>query len=223
MGGISVNNIEDCPVSVLAVDDEPMVLACVKRSLTRNKDFLVITAESAQEALEKVSQNSPDLVLMDINLAGSDMDGIECIRRMRSQGYTGNIFILTGSFSTEKLINAALSGADDFIIKGPIPQFSTQIKELYIHKKKATHQKNKTFDPRKESGLLRSFLKPEQINLLSEFADRDYPQINKLAKHLKTTESALWKRMSRIREKMNLTNMEQIAEVMTSIKFLGKK
>jgi CheY-like chemotaxis protein len=68
-------------VRALVVDDEPDARALVKRVLESNK-ALVLTAGSADEAIEVIQRESLDVLLSDIGMP--DHDGYELLRRVRS-------------------------------------------------------------------------------------------------------------------------------------------
>jgi CheY-like chemotaxis protein len=68
-------------LTVLAVDDEPDSLSVVRRVL-EDSSARVITASSAQEALEVLEREDPDVLVSDIAMPG--VDGYELIRRLRA-------------------------------------------------------------------------------------------------------------------------------------------
>jgi len=83
MSGIKQSNVEvSRPVNILVVDDHGIVRDGVSVMLSRDKDFQVVgVAENADEAISKVLELRPDLVLMDIDMPGiSCFDAIQIIR-----------------------------------------------------------------------------------------------------------------------------------------------
>ena len=70
---------------------------------------------SAEEALEHLPQDQPDVVLMDINLGG--MDGIECVRRLKALMPGAQVLMLTVFEDTEKIFRALAAGASGYLLK----------------------------------------------------------------------------------------------------------
>jgi len=70
------------PPRVLIVEDERIIAMATSVNLKRMGCKVVGTAPSGQEAIDKVAERQPDVVLMDIMLEGS-MDGIEAAARIR--------------------------------------------------------------------------------------------------------------------------------------------
>ncbi len=100
---------------VLVVDDLPQNLRLLEAVLSP-KGFRVATASSGAEALDVLSKEHPDLVLLDILMPG--MDGYEVCRRIREDPETAflPVIMITASGGQEK-IRAIESGADDFVNK----------------------------------------------------------------------------------------------------------
>ena len=100
---------------VLVVDDIPQNVRLLEAVLSP-KGFRVATASSGEEALDVLSKEHPDIVLLDILMPG--MDGYEVCRRIREDPGTAflPVIMITASGEQEK-IRAIESGADDFVNK----------------------------------------------------------------------------------------------------------
>jgi len=100
---------------ILVVDDLPQNVRLLEAVLSP-KGFRVAKASSGEEALDVLSQEHPDLVLLDILMPG--MDGYEVCRRIRQDPGTAflPVIMLTASGEEQKL-RAIESGADDFVNK----------------------------------------------------------------------------------------------------------
>jgi adenylate cyclase len=100
---------------ILVVDDLPQNVRLLEAVLSP-KGFRVATASSGTEALDVLSKEHPDLVLLDILMPG--MDGYEVCRRIREDPATAYlpVIMITASGGQEK-IRAIESGADDFVNK----------------------------------------------------------------------------------------------------------
>ena len=98
---------------VLIVDDEMQFRRAMRAALSL-RGFLVDEAETAEDALEKVRSERPDLILLDMNLPG--LNGLECCREIRT-GMEVPIVMLSVRSETRDKIQALNSGADDYITK----------------------------------------------------------------------------------------------------------
>jgi len=70
---------------------------------------------SAEEALQHLPQDKPDVVLMDINLGG--MDGIECVRQLKALMPEAQVLMLTVFEDTDKIFRALAAGASGYLLK----------------------------------------------------------------------------------------------------------
>jgi len=98
---------------ILIVDDEPQIRRIMRTTLT-GAGYEIDDARTGEEALEKVRQFRPDLVLLDINMPG--MGGLAACRAIRADPNVG-IVILTVRNSEADKVEALDAGADDFITK----------------------------------------------------------------------------------------------------------
>lgn len=99
---------------LLLIDDE----ADVRYSFTRifdSPDIEILTAASGEEGLELVPKVRPDLVLMDIRMAG--MGGLETLRRLRAIDAKLPVIMMTAYGSTQTVIEAMKLGAYDYLLK----------------------------------------------------------------------------------------------------------
>jgi DNA-binding NarL/FixJ family response regulator len=108
-------------IQVLLVDDHSMVREGLKVLLKRYKDIHVCgEAANGEEALVKIKEEEPDVVLMDIRLP--DMDGILACEKALSLGCASSFLMLT-SFSDEGLVLRAIrAGARGFVLKEIDPE-----------------------------------------------------------------------------------------------------
>jgi DNA-binding response OmpR family regulator len=101
------------PKYILLVDDD----ALMRRSLAYNLEqagYRTSTAASAEDALEMIRRELPDLVLLDINLPG--IDGLEALRRFKDQAGLPVIFLTARRRNLDEVVGLEL-GADDYITK----------------------------------------------------------------------------------------------------------
>jgi len=82
------------PTSVLVCDDDEDMLALVEHYLHR-AGYGLITASNGTEAIEKTLSYEPDIVLMDVNVPGTN--GVDATNSLRERGYNGPIVAMTAS------------------------------------------------------------------------------------------------------------------------------
>ena len=103
-------------INVLVVDDESAIREMIRFALGKS-DMAVECAASAKEALEKINQQAPDIILLDWMMP--NMSGPELTRRLRRDMLTREIpiIMLTAKVSEDDKVTGLNSGADDYIIK----------------------------------------------------------------------------------------------------------
>ncbi len=99
---------------ILVVDDEPKLVRLVREVLTA-VGFSVLSIGSGEAAIEMVSLEQPDLILLDIVLAGKT-DGYEVARRVREFSSVP-IIMLTAKARESDLLHGFDVGADDYLVK----------------------------------------------------------------------------------------------------------
>ncbi|MBN2149409.1 MAG: response regulator transcription factor [Anaerolineales bacterium] len=104
------------PISVVLVDDHPIVRAGMRTVLAAEADLhLVAEGADGEQALALVSQHHPDVLVLDINLPG--FNGIEVTRRLCSQGVSTAILILTVHDDPETIFSLLECGATGYVLK----------------------------------------------------------------------------------------------------------
>ncbi len=100
---------------ILVVEDEPQILHFLQRGLTY-EGFDVVLANNGKELLTKVSDSTPDLVLLDLMLP--DMNVFDVCRHLRHKGNVRlPILMLTARDEVTDKITGLECGADDYITK----------------------------------------------------------------------------------------------------------
>ena len=94
--------------TLLILDDEPLVIAALKRALNK-EDYLIVSASNAEEAFEQLAQHRIDVVLADLTLPGTD--GIEFLNKVRRMYPQVIRLILTGRRDFEAATEAINRGA----------------------------------------------------------------------------------------------------------------
>jgi DNA-binding NtrC family response regulator len=99
---------------ILLVDDEPEFLEVMRERL-ENRDIIVDTSDSAEDAFQKIQSQLYDAVILDLKMPG--IDGIQALTTIREKRPELQVILLTGHATIEKGIEAMKSGAMDFIEK----------------------------------------------------------------------------------------------------------
>jgi len=105
---------------VLVVDDEQSIRDLLRILLSR-VNLRVVTAENGQEALVKIGDQRPDIILLDIMMPV--MDGYECASRLHAKDAFRAIPIIFVSAKGEEKdkAQAYACGASDYLVK-PVPR-----------------------------------------------------------------------------------------------------
>jgi DNA-binding NarL/FixJ family response regulator len=108
-------------ISVSIVDDEKKLCQSIATFLDASPGFRCVSLYgSAKAALQHLPTDQPDVVLMDINMAG--MDGIECVRHLKALIPKIQIVMLTVYEDTEKIFAALAAGATGYLLKRYEPE-----------------------------------------------------------------------------------------------------
>jgi len=116
--------------SILIVEDEADLSELMRYNL-ETEGFRVVTAESGDEAVERIRDGVPDLILLDWMLPG--LSGIELCRRWRSREETARtpIIMITARGEEEERVRGLATGADDYVVKPfSMPELVARIQAL---------------------------------------------------------------------------------------------
>ncbi len=118
---------------ILVVDDDDKIRKLVKEFLS-TKNYLVTTANNAEDALEKVMEIKFDLIVLDVMMPGQD--GYELTKEIKNKN-SPPIILLTAKGEVENRIKGLELGADDYISKPFEP------KELLLRIQNIISKKNR--------------------------------------------------------------------------------
>ncbi|WP_332692371.1 phosphate regulon transcriptional regulator PhoB [Devosia sp.] len=116
--------------TILIVEDEADLAVLLRYNLEA-EGFRVATAASGDEAVERIRDGVPDLILLDWMLPG--ISGIELCRRWRSREETARtpIIMITARGEEEERVRGLATGADDYVVKPfSIPELLARINAL---------------------------------------------------------------------------------------------
>lgn len=168
---------------ILVVDDEQPIADILKFSLEK-EGFTVDCAYDGEEAVKKVAQSAPDLILLDIMLPHKD--GMEVCREVRKKFDMPIIMLTAKDSEIDKVLGLEL-GADDYVTK----PFSTR--ELLARVKanlRRHQQRNEEALPEKKEVFIGSLVIHPDAYLVTkrgepiELTHREFELIYYLAKHM---------------------------------------
>ncbi|MDP4151806.1 MAG: response regulator transcription factor [Bacteroidota bacterium] len=119
------------PITLTIVEDLDEVREGLRNFLALSPEFNVLdTFRTAEEAVEAIPRLAPDIVIMDINLPG--MNGIECIRSVRSLSPRTQFMMFTVYENDEKVFEALKAGASGYLLKNTgLVSIIESLKELH--------------------------------------------------------------------------------------------
>ena len=106
---------------IIVVDDHTLFRRGLVGLLSEMEGFQVVgEAANGYEAIDLIKQESPDVVLLDVNMP--ELDGIETLIELRRQGIEIPVLMLTISQQNEDLYDAIQAGANGYLLKNTEPE-----------------------------------------------------------------------------------------------------
>jgi DNA-binding NarL/FixJ family response regulator len=107
----------DAVVRVLLVDDNAPFRGVLRKLLEREPDIVVVgEAANGAEALDRVADEEPDVVLMDVSMPG--MGGIEATYALKSRLPQVTVLMLSVVATSPDISSGLAGGASEYLVKG---------------------------------------------------------------------------------------------------------
>lgn len=200
------------PVRVVIVDDQAAARKSLRALLDGEPDFAVMSeGKSGEEAVLLAEQMSPDLILMDIGMAG--IGGLEATRRIKVRYPHIKIIMVTGSDNAAHLFDAIRNGAQGYLLKRMNPRLSIE----YLH---AVMREEVPISQEAASRMLQAFLPRQRPASKDPLTSREQEILQyvaagmpnrHIAEALGISEHTVKHHMKNILFKLNLDNRVQLA------------
>lgn len=126
-------NIDPSAVKILVADDIPLNIMLIEKMLARFK-FNIIKASNGVDALQKVEEHHPTLLLLDLMMP--QMDGYQALEELRKTVSREElpVIVLSALNSNDDISRAMSLGADDFITKPVVMERLHNCVLTYVNK-----------------------------------------------------------------------------------------
>jgi DNA-binding response OmpR family regulator len=121
LGEASVSHLPPISGKILIADDDELMRKLIEHKLSM-RGLTVIEAADGEEALQKITSEKPDLVILDGMMPG--IDGFEVLRNIRENEATRNlrVVLLTARKMESDVVSGLTLGADEYITKPFMPE-----------------------------------------------------------------------------------------------------
>ena len=100
----------------LIIDDEKDICFLISEIL-KDEDFITVSALNSDEAIKKFNENKPDLIILDVWLSNSKLDGIELLQEFKNLDSKIPVIIISGHGTVDLAVKSIKNGAYDFLEK----------------------------------------------------------------------------------------------------------
>ena len=193
------------PIRILIADDHPVVRAGLTSMLGTQTELEVVgTAASGEEALIKLEQTRPDVLLLDLRMHG--MSGVETLHAMKRARSHTRAMILTSFETDEDIYRAVQAGAYGYLLKDTsLREMITAIRTVHGGKKYIPQE----IAARLADRMMRTDLTPREVEILQALAKG---HTNKqIGKALGISENTVKNHVNSIIEKLEVSDRTQAA------------
>ena len=115
-----LSHVNDCLARSLQEAGHDRTSLKKQRSALEDELEVIAEASNGADAVKLAVELDPDLIILDLNMQG--MDGIATLKKMRDEGVTSRIVMLTVSDADEDIVKAISNGADGYLLKDTDPE-----------------------------------------------------------------------------------------------------
>jgi NarL family two-component system response regulator LiaR len=189
------------PIRIVIADDHTIVRKGIRAVLRNLPDIEVVgEASNGWEAIAKVGELQPDVVLMDLVMPG--MDGIEATRQIRAISPDTKVIVLTSFSDDDKVFPAIKAGAAGYLLKDVSPPDLAQAIQ-------AAHRGETPLHPDITTRLMNQFVSPgvEPAPVSSELTPRELEVLGLIAQGMNNRQIALALTISEKTVKTHVSNI----------------
>jgi DNA-binding NarL/FixJ family response regulator len=206
-------------VRLLVVDDDPLVRSALVLMLGGQPDLVVVgEAADGREALRRVDELHPTVVLMDIRMPR--MSGLEATKALHARPHPPHVIVLTTFDADEHVVGALAAGADGFLLKDtPPPQILGAIRAVAEGEPMLSPSVTRTLidrirddngDGRADSARARLGVLTDREQDVARAVGRGLTNAE-IARELRLSVPTVKAHVSRLFDKLQVTNRVQIA------------
>jgi DNA-binding NarL/FixJ family response regulator len=195
---MSISNTK--PIRILIVDDHPVVCSGLTSMLSAHPEFQVVgSVPSGEEALSFLSQNHPDVLLLDLRMPG--MDGISVLHALGKLNGAPRVIVLTSFEKDEDIYRAIRAGAQGYLLKDSSEAEMTSALQI-VHNGKRYIPRH--IAARLADRMMRSDLTGRELQILNCLS---LGHTNKeIAKNLKISDNTVRHHVTSIMEKLQVSD-----------------
>ncbi len=152
-------------IKILVVDDHAIMRDGIRALIDLHDDIEVVgEASDGKEAIEKVRELAPDVVIMDIAMPG--MDGLEAARRIRKRNPEVKVLVLTQHDHKEYVLSAIKVGVAGYLPKRAVSS------EL-VSAIRAVHRGESFLYPSAATALIQDYLRKGEVEPYDYLTERE--------------------------------------------------
>lgn len=192
---------QNSPITLIIADDHNMVRIGLKAYFSTLPDIHVTAeASSGEEVVRLVTQNPPDVVLMDLLMPG--MDGVEATRQVKKVSPRTQVIVLTSYHEDEHIFPAIRAGALSYVLKDIDPD---DLAEAI----RRAHSGEAVLNPRVAARMVKEMYgaREDKINPFSELTGRELDVLRLIAAGKNNREIAELLVISEKTVKTHITNI----------------
>ncbi len=199
-------------ITVVLVDDHAIVRQGLRTYLGLQPDIEVVgEAGDGREALAKVRETLPDIVLMDLVMP--NVDGVEATRQVTALSPSTRVIVLTSFSEDEKVFASIKAGAQGYLMKDVLPQ------DL-VRAIRTVHRGEAQLDPEIARKLMQEFTNPQPTVPKHDLTEREMDVLRLIAQgksnkeiseDLVLSEKTVKTHVSNILQKLHLSDRTQAA------------